>query len=507
MSNVGKRKNLLDLLQTDNSETGGGDPSVDIILKALDNDFAKSRESWNIKKMLNALNEALYVALKAEKNDQVTIVCDQTIKLLNTEPERFIEALGKPIEAGAFRGENSVYFWMDQLYSAVLVAQEEAPIVNILVVLRNIFKKAPEEFCRFLMSPVSENNAEVSNGLLLFTRILAHISQLAYKYPSRFLIADFFNECVMSSPHVIGLGLFGEMAGGSFKGKSPLYMVVDALKKAAVDDPFLVNLICDIIIDLKQKHHEPLLKTLGKISESGPYEGKCSLHTILTTLISSAYIKNKPEIADKLINMLQVLWERNTERMGALLTKPIETGEAVGQNGVLMLVRALTAMLDNQMDPALLVPFLDHLFSVHPDGLAQALIQKAPDTRRAYNNVSALQQLLYFMPHQTWVRALVENLASSSAASQLIGSLSEPQRTLFLEVFSAKHNLSQKEMALLLKLLPDEPVTGAAGEHDLNVGDLISRIRAGAYPNSFFSAAVPDEPPIEKQHVTHLTNK
>lgn len=497
MANLGKaKKTFLESLSTDGSARSTERLSVDIILQAFDNDYNSPPASWNIKKMLIDLYNALKLALRAEKKDQVTSVCARVLKLLNSEPERFIEEFGEPIEEGVVQGKNGAYVWLDQLYSAVLVAQDDAPVTDILIVLLAIFKKVPEQFCRFLVSPVTENNAEISNGLLVLTQILSHVSQFSYKYPSRYLIADFWRECVTRSPETIGNGLYREMAEGSFKGKSPLYMVVGSIKNAAVDDPALVGLIGGVLIGLNDIHPESLIDTLGHLSESGPNKGKSSLHTVLTTLISSAYLSDKPEIADNLVNLLQALWNRNTEKAGILFTKPIEAGDAIGQNGVLMLVRALTTMFDNHMDPALLITLLDKIISVSPEGLAQALIQTAPDTRRTYDNVSALQQLINCMPYQPQVRTLVENMASSSTALQLMCSLPEPQRASFTEVLSQKHYLSPREADLLVKLIPNGTLTSGAGEDEPVLGDLLCRVKAGAYSSPFFSATA-DEPPSQ----------
>jgi hypothetical protein len=509
MADPGKRKlSLGELLQNSGLNEDRNTISAEMIPNAFGHDVNSPHDSWNIKIMLNDLNEALKLALQSEKNDQVTTICNLALNLLNEQPELFIEEFGKPIEQGIFVGKNSAYVWMDHLYSAVLVAQDEKPVISILTVLFAVFKKNAEQFCRFLIAPVFENNAEVNNGLLLFTRILSHVSQLSYQYPSRYLIADFLHQCVESYPDIIGTGLYQEMTGGSFRGKSPLYMVVDALKEAAADDPVVVNEIRGIITELNQKHPDSLTNALGSISESGPYEGKSPLHTILTTLISSAYLRDKPLIAEQLTSMLQDLWEKNPEKLGALLTKPIARGKASGSNGVLMLVRTFTTMLDNQIEPVLLLSLLDNIISANPQGLAQALIQKAPDTRRAYNNVSALQQLLGFMPHQPSVRDLIEKLASSPSAWQLMCSLSQPLRASFVEVFSMAHKLSQAEVDQLVRLLPDGPINGSAGEHVSSVGDLLTRIKAGAYPNPFFTArVVVDERPAGENFKNSTINK
>lgn len=476
---------------------------AELLLTQIINNMSLPPASWNVKSLMYCLNDLLYYAVSIEDNFLLDKVCSLTVELLQANPKHFLTEFGKPIEEGKFKGKNSAYFWLDQLYSAVFIAQNEHPVRDIHYVLISVLKKDGDKFSRFLMSPIEgEGSYAGTNGLLVLSRILSHVTQPSYRYVSRFLMADFLRDCFMSSPDVIGKGLCEEITNGSFKGKSSLYMLVDSLKNAAVDDPQIVDIICDIILNINQRNSVSLIETLGKINQSGPYKGKSSLHTILTTLVSSAYLKDNPEIAEHLVNMLLKLWntEKNQNRLGALLTRPIENN---GQNGVMLLVRALTTMIDNHMDSALLVDLLEGVIEANPDELFQALTQEAEDTRRMYNKVSAVQQLIEAMPKHDRLQGIIKKLALSPAAPQLMCSLSEPARSIFIQVFTEVHALSKKEVNVLTQLLLND--RGKIEDYS-DTSVFLSQIKAGACTESFFPATPSNSKPSQKDSDDNIQN-
>lgn len=434
------------------------------------------------------LTYALHRSVKTIDHPNIQHVSQIIYKLAKKDPDAFISILSQTIEEGEFKGQNTVFVWIHELYSATFDTKNYPTIVAINFIFSYLLDNANEELAQALIKNIEEGPERGKNALLIIAQALLQAASESYNQPSTLLIAELLAKCIKQSPKTLGLALMQEFSQGSFKGKSTLYMLVRALKDPSKDNAPVINIICNILSDIIQIHSSnDLAKSLFKVTEVGPYRGLHYLHIILTSLVSAAYIDNNDKVIMQITSVLQRLYEAVPEAMSLALAENITTGEHINENGVMMLVHALIAAFDHKLEATPIVSLLSRLIDTDSNLMAAAFTHQV-EANVKYKNVSPLQLLvnklnkhddkgqIFQIDH---FKALIYKLAYSQYAVPMFSTLPLTARsTLLAELATNNHCLVEKVSGALNEKNFKELGPGAGSDEiDVNLRDCMLYIR------------------------------
>lgn len=287
---------------------------------------------------------------------------------------------------------------------------------------------------------------------------MANATSISDNQPTAELIAELLRSFVRKSPGIISTALTEEIMYSSFKGKSGIYVLIGAIKNAIGDNPKVVQILSRILIDVNKMCSAGLVDSLCKIHEVGPYKGEHTLHVLLTSLVSAAYIDQNSETLSALIDAVHQIWKSNfDDKVNLALTQTIHTGDHVDLNGIMMIVRALTAAIDHQLQIAPIIEFLNNFIKSDPADLGAAFTHQAPKSTISDYTLSPLQLLINALSNnknsflETRLQNTISKLASSKSAVEMSFSLEGEPKLVFVKKVVNAHSLTQAEMTRLLE--------------------------------------------------------
>lgn len=285
---------------------------------------------------------------------------------------------------------------------------------------------------------------------------MANVAEASENRHTAELIANLLRSFVKKSPLILSTSLTREIIHGSFKGKSGVYVLVGAIKNAVEYQPKLIQIVGDILIDVNNVLPKELSDALCKTHERGPYKGKNTLHIILVSLISAAYLNKNLEAVSVLMHIVHQVWKSNTDgKVTLALLHPIETGEHANINGVMMIVRAMRAAIDHQHQVALFTDFLIDFIQSDPKELGDAFTHHAPASTIGDYTVSPLVLLINTLQNvnnvtlKTSLRNVINKLADSKSAVEMLLSLTGDAKLIFIEELAQVYSLNHKQVTWL----------------------------------------------------------
>lgn len=94
------------------------------------------------------------------------------------------------------------------------------------------------------------------------------------------------------------------MTKGAFSGTGFMDFIIPTLARCAQDNIDAVSTMCKILLIINEKHPQPLMDSLTKITQNGYNQGTHAFHIILTALVSASYIENNTEMFNLLVDLI-----------------------------------------------------------------------------------------------------------------------------------------------------------------------------------------------------------
>ncbi|MCW8408357.1 hypothetical protein OQJ13_05165 [Legionella sp. PATHC035] len=357
---------------------------------------------------------------------------------------------------GKFAGQTVAYAWMDQLFSATYDPRNTSVVIAINYIFSQLLAQKGDGFSDVVTKNITEGSEKGKNAILVLARALANSAEASENQHTAELIANLLRSFVKKSPFILGISLTEEITHGSFKGKSGVYVLVGAIRQAVEYQPHLIPIVGDILIDVIDVVPNELSKALCKTHEQGPYKGKNTLHIILVSLVSAAYLNKNLESVSVLMHVVHKVWKSNTDgKVTSALLHSIETGEDANINGVMMIVRAMRAAIDHQHQVAPFTDFLIDFIQSDPNELGDAFTHHAPASNLRDYTVSPLVVLINTFQSvnnvtlKTSLRNVINKLADSKSALEMLLSLSGDAKLIFIEELAQVYSLNHKQVTWL----------------------------------------------------------
>ncbi|AWN75201.1 hypothetical protein LEAN103870_11935 [Legionella anisa] len=404
------------------------------------------------------LTYALQRALNLYNEKAAQQICALLYNLYDDEnPDLLVSILSQTLD-GVFEGQTVAYAWMDNLFTATFDSKNNSAIVAINYIFSQLLEKTGDKLSSVIAKNIEEGSEKGKNAILVLVRALANATSISDNQPTAELIAELLRSFVRKSPGIISTALTEEIMYSSFKGKSGIYVLIGAIKNAIGDNPKVVQILSRILIDVNKMCSAGLVDSLCKIHEVGPYKGEHTLHVLLTSLVSAAYIDQNSETLSALIDAVHQIWKSNfDDKVNLALTQTIHTGDHVDLNGIMMIVRALTAAIDHQLQIAPIIEFLNNFIKSDPADLGAAFTHQAPKSTISDYTLSPLQLLINALSNnknsflETRLQNTISKLASSKSAVEMSFSLEGEPKLVFVKKVVNAHSLTQAEMTRLLE--------------------------------------------------------
>lgn len=403
------------------------------------------------------LTYALQWATNLYDEKAVQQICALLYKLYDGEnPEILVSILSQTLE-GAFEGQTVAYAWMDNLFTATFDSRGNSVVVAINYIFSQLLEKTGDEFSFVIAKNMEKGSEKGKNAILVLTRALANATAIPDNQPTAELIAELLRSFVKKSPGIISAALTEEISYGSFKGKSSIYVLAGVVKNAVVDDSKVVQILSRVLMDVNKICPADLVDSLCKIHEIGPYKGKHALHIILISLVSAAYINKNSEVLSDLIDAVHQIWKSDAQgKVNSALMQTIHVGEHADLNGIMMIVRALTAAIDHQLQVEPIIEFLNDFIKSDPKELGSAFTHQAPKSTIGDYTLSPLLLLIDALSRskssllKTELHNIIHKLASSTSAIEMLFSLTGEPKLVFVKAVAKVHSLTQADVIRLL---------------------------------------------------------
>ncbi|KTD40155.1 hypothetical protein [Legionella parisiensis] len=453
------------------------------------------------------LTYALQTAMNTYDEKAAQHICALLYKLYQDgNPAVLVSILSQTL-GGAFEGQTVAYAWMDSLFTATFDSRNNSVLVAINYIFSQLLANAGDELSSIMAKNVEKGSEKGKNAILVLVRALANATTISDNQPTAELIAELLSSFIKKSPRIISAALTKEITYGSFKGKSSTYVLVGAIKNAVVDNPKVVQILSRILIDVSKISPAELVDSLCKTHELGPYKGLHTLHIILISLVSAAYINHNSDALSNLIDALYQIWESNSDgKINSALMQTIHTGVHADLNGIMMIVRALAAAIDHELEIAPIIEFLNHFIKSDPKDLCSAFTHKAPQNTIGDYTLSPLVLLINTWSNnkspfvKTKLQQTIDTLASSKSAIEMSCSLDGEPKLFFVKKVASAHSLDEADVARLLRTASGNPSSAS-----LDSGFFLTRNKLGEkqfFFQPFDEVRDATEEDIEKQSAT-----
>ncbi|CAM2979794.1 Uncharacterised protein [Legionella steigerwaltii] len=399
------------------------------------------------------LTYALQCAVNTYDVGAAQQICSLLYQLDNDEDQdRLISIFEQPL-GGKFAGQTVAYAWMDNLFSATYDPRNTPAVIAINYIFSHLLEKKGDILSDVVTKNIEEGSEKGKNAILLLARAFANAAAVPGNQNTAELIAELLKAFIKKSPVALSMSLTQEIAYGSFKGKSGVYVLACAIKDAGENNSQLIKLISNILLDVNNILPKDLINALCKAHELGPHKGKNALHIILISLVSAAYINQNSEVVSDLIRIVHQVWKSNSnDQINLALSQTINTGEHANLNGIMMIVRALVAAIDHQLQIAPITDFLIDYIHTDPKELGSSFTHCAPvSTVRDYT-FSPLMLLINALKNakspdlQKKLRNVINALADSESAVEMLLSLSGDEKSIFIEELVKIYSLTEKQV-------------------------------------------------------------
>lgn len=327
-----------------------------------------------------------------EMNQDLSVMIGRLmLKLANKDPNALVMMLGKTNELGDFKGHNTAYAWVKELYLATFGIQNNSAIIAINMVLSLLLNKAGDSLLPLLMKDGEDGREKGKNALFILAQAINQSAQQPLNQSSTVLIATLLKSCMLQNPSEFFNKLPIELNTSLLRGSSVLSILVGSLKYLVKDNPLGVNLITNLL--------HPIIQTekgmaFFKVAGNGFFKGASLVDTILASIVSAAYINANDDVMGQLMSVLQdLLTSLPTETIEAL-TRDVYKESGTGTNGVALLVQALVASTTHNIDISPIVNQLDRLIDSGSAKVVKAFVDPIFLETEGRITVSPLQRLI-----------------------------------------------------------------------------------------------------------------
>jgi len=422
------------------------------------NDFVETATSESMleSNILYWINIGLHYAVKNESSIAVEPIAKIIYKIAAKDPSTLIIMLSKINESIYFNGQNSLFVWLDELYTSTFSPKNITAIISINLALTRLLESPNIKLTELL---IKNNNSGVGQGencIILLTQAILQSGSIPHNQSETLLITDLLAKFLLLYPDITVPVLTQEITFGNLKDKTIIYMLARSLENPAKDNPAVVKIICNILNDaIKSKKKADLLKSLFNVIGSGPYKEAHPFYIILKSLLSAAYINKNEQVITDITSFITNLFEVAPEEMGAAISTTITKEYEGSKNGIAILVQALMAALDHDIKTAAIDNLLSILINSNSEIISRAFTQKFIQYGEINKSPSPLELLVNRLKvdvnrhNLERIMTLITELAVSDYAIPMILSLPLNIRAIFIEEFSKAHNPTEEMLTLL----------------------------------------------------------
>ncbi len=467
--------------------------SVDQLLRQLEQRMGTAPLSHiEQTKMLGWLTRALHTSVEGHHLEAMIRISSGISRLSIQDPSALISLLNQTITTGELKGQNTTYAWLNELYSGTFNYKTYSVIVSISLIFSALLDHNGDTVARGLVKTVNEGGEEGKNALLVLARALLQAASESHNQSATGIIVALLEKCMEASPRIIGSALTERISDGPFRGKSIVYVLACALKGMSEDNASGAGVLCRVFAHVNKTHPTELAESLFSPIGAGPYRSFNALQIILTGLVTASYTKHNDEFVQHVVAFTEMLLQTDSSQMISALTKKINEGPQSNQNGVMMLVHALVAMVDHDLDTTSCVALLSKLVAADPVALARAFTQERSAGTLRHDGASPLLYLIHDLQkkddvsERAPIHLLVKALAASPSAVYMMFTLPMEGKTLFLEDFSHAHRLTSDQTSWLANTENADimQVLGLAEDKMMDTATLLSKLRL--LPESVF---------------------
>jgi hypothetical protein len=322
-------------------------------------------------------SEALHLAIESKNDALLQQIVSLFYEKAKLKPKKFTSLLINPMTEGMFKGQTSLYAMMNELYSVSIGSGNIQALLSIQFLVNYLLENKDDDFAKALIATSTVVGEEGKSPLLLLVLSLLSSSKMPFNQPSSSDIATFVDKSVDMFPDTVGCALSEPITTGSFQGKNIDYFLSQVLMYSSKDNSDVTMKILGIFSkQWKMRDDNKLEKAFYTPIELGKYKGMHSLHIILSALISAAYVDNNSEVIEKIGALLLIGFQRNKSAFIEAMTSTITTGENSGVTGLVMLVKAVIAGSNHNLDVNPLLEVLNRLIDCKNPQIDFAMNQK-----------------------------------------------------------------------------------------------------------------------------------
>lgn len=461
--------------------------SVDNIVELAQqlNDYvdATTSEALLDSNTLYWISVGLHNAVKQASPTAIKQIGNVMYKLATRDPTALLLMLRKPNEFGYFKGQNTLFVWLGELYTATFNAKNTMAIITLNLVLSHLLEHPTVDLAQLLVKNNEIGVERGKNGLLLLTQAILRSASFPHNQSETLLITHLLEKCLSIYPDITTPVLTQEINQGSFKDKTIVYMLVRALQDPAKDNQAVVNIICNILIDIIKSHKkEDLVQSLFNIIGVGPHKESHPLYIMLRGLLSAAYVDKNDQVISNITSVLDQLYHAAPEEMNNALAITITQDYEGTKNGITMLVETLLAAFSHDIETVAIDALLSTLINSDSEIIARAFTQQMIQSGETHKSSSPLELLVNKLNVDANIHnierlmSIMTELTASKYAVPMILSLPLSARAIFIDEFSKAHHPKEE----MLKWLSE---TERDGFDPLAVFDE-SAVKAGILPTT-----------------------
>ncbi|WP_115712356.1 hypothetical protein [Legionella sainthelensi] len=318
-------------------------------------------------------------------------------------PHLAIKMLGKTIDAGEFKGQTGVFVWMDRLYSATFNSIFSPTLIAINSIFSHLLEQEGNTLCSIMVKPIESGFTSGTNALLNLIYALKNASEYDCNQSITNLIVELLAKFITQSPNELGFALTQEVTKGAFSGTGFMDFIIPTLARCSQDNIEAVSTMCKILLIINEKHPQPLMDSLTKITQNGYYQGTHAFHIILTALVSASYLENNTKMFNLLVDLIHDFFKKSPETVSSAITQPINIGVRKGENGIMHLVHALIIAMDRNIDTRAITNLLLNIIEHNGNDLEEAFNSNAASKSTFYLDTPLSKLESKLNNHQTTV--------------------------------------------------------------------------------------------------------
>lgn len=353
------------------------------------------------------LTHGLLQAMRHKHLSSAFTITSLFYKLSDSCPNVVISMLKKKIEAGEYKGQTGAVAWTDRFHSSTFDSRYNLTLISMEQIFLKLLRHGNHELCLVLTKPSESGSYKGTNALLNLVYALKNAAGYENNQPTTILIANLLTDFIHSFPAELGFALTQEVEVGSLFGTTAINLIAATIGNAAKDNIEAIKIITDLLITINEKHSLPLMKSLTKITQTGPNKGLNPLHILLTTMVSTSYIPENVAAVNLLAALINQLFIKSPDTICSALTQPIATGGRQSENGIMYLVHASANMMQKNIDSSAINQLLLNLLEHGGDGLTKAFDSVAPSKSRHYlrSPLAKLENIL----NETGIKAYIKD--------------------------------------------------------------------------------------------------